>query len=33
MNEIDLSYREVIPDLTNAQIHKDIPLNTGWFSF
>lgn len=25
----ELSYREVIPDLTNAQIYKDIALNTG----
>lgn len=29
MDGIELSYREVIPDLTNVQIHKDIPLNTG----
>lgn len=31
MDEFELSYREVIPDQTNAQIRKDITINTGLY--
>lgn len=29
MDEIELSYREVIPDQTNPQPRTDITINTG----
>lgn len=32
MDEFELSYREVIPDQTNAQIRKDITINTGLYT-
>lgn len=31
MGDFELSYREVIPDLTNAQVRKDIIINTGLY--
>lgn len=33
MDEIELSYREIIPDQTNVQIRKDITINTGSYNF